>query len=159
MTIRKTEGSLGVGETDRIPIDCCPEFVGSQQEQITLTVQDNPLQHENGNVITLSVKSAVPRIDFYDLDSIFQESWLIDRIQDFHCPKEASFQSRFIDQSIKLANLYEIYYSTDWSAHGVCAARKISLLPTRKRVQYSRDALQALQFEYSSRECRAVIRI
>lgn len=88
MTITKTTGRIEPGETDTIAINCFPEFVGSQEERMTVLVNDTLPENRNGKIITLSVKSAVPRIDFHDFDSMFQENHVVDRIQDFECPKE-----------------------------------------------------------------------
>lgn len=82
------EGEVDVGETDSIAINCYPEFVGTQDEEITVLVKDAVPEEKEGKVITLHVNSIVPSIDFQDIDSIFQENHVVDRIQDFDCPKE-----------------------------------------------------------------------
>ncbi|XP_017761798.1 PREDICTED: LOW QUALITY PROTEIN: hydrocephalus-inducing protein-like [Eufriesea mexicana] len=88
MTITKMKGNVEVGQTDSIAISCYPEFVGSQEEQITVVVADSVPEDRDGKTVTLSVNSAIPSIDFQDLDSIFQENHVVDGIQDFDCPRD-----------------------------------------------------------------------
>lgn len=87
-TVEKTEGNLQPGEVDTITIECYPEFVGSQEEQILILVPDSIPEDRDGKIITFSVNSCVPIIDFYNLDAMFRENYLTDRIQDFSCSKE-----------------------------------------------------------------------
>ena len=84
----KLEGAVNVGQTDSIAITCYPEFVGSEEDQILVVVQDSTPEDREGKIVTLSVNSSMPTIDFHDLDSMFQENHVVDRIQDFECPKD-----------------------------------------------------------------------
>lgn len=85
MTITKMEGDVNVGEMDSVAINCYPEFVGSQDEQIVLIVPDTIPEEKDGKIITLSVTSSMPCIDFENFDMIFRENHMIERIQDFDC--------------------------------------------------------------------------
>lgn len=85
-TVTKTEGDLQPGETDTIAIECYPEFVGSEDEDIIIFASDS--EYENGKLIKLSVNSCMPCIDLQDLDVIFHENHIVDRIEDFTCVKE-----------------------------------------------------------------------
>ncbi|XP_076763005.1 hydrocephalus-inducing protein [Xylocopa sonorina] len=87
MTIMRTEGNVDVGQTDSVPISCYPEFVGSQDEQITIMIENSAPEDSAGKIVTLCVNSCIPTVDFQNLDSIFQENHVVDRIQDFDCPK------------------------------------------------------------------------
>ncbi|XP_026670111.1 hydrocephalus-inducing protein-like [Ceratina calcarata] len=98
MTISKTEGEVAVGQTDSIDITCYPEFVGSQEEQIIIVVEDSVPEDREGKTITLSVNSSVPTIDFHDLDLIFQENHVVDQMQDFDCPKDIGPHTVFARQ-------------------------------------------------------------
>nr|XP_034173204.1 hydrocephalus-inducing protein homolog isoform X3 [Osmia lignaria] len=102
MTVTKMMGQIEPGETDTIAINCFPEFAGSQEERMTVLVNDTVPENRNGKTITLSVKSAVPRIDFHDFDSMFQENHVVDRIQDFECPKEIGPHTVFARQEAAL---------------------------------------------------------
>lgn len=88
MTITKIKGNVEVGQTDTIAVHCHPEFVGSQEEEIAVVVTDSVPEDRDGKTVTLSVNSAIPSIDFQDLDSIFQQNHVVDGIQDFDCPKD-----------------------------------------------------------------------
>ncbi|KAK9306551.1 hypothetical protein QLX08_002752 [Tetragonisca angustula] len=95
MTIMKLEGAVNVGQTDSIAITCYPEFVGSEEDQILVVVQDSTPEDREGKIVTLSVNSSMPTIDFHDLDSMFQENHVVDRIQDFECPKDIGAHTVF----------------------------------------------------------------
>ncbi|XP_017794375.1 PREDICTED: hydrocephalus-inducing protein homolog [Habropoda laboriosa] len=145
ITINKIQGNVNVGETDSIAMTCHPEFVGSQEEQITVMVENSVPEDREGKVVTLSVNSSVPSIDFQDLDSIFQENHVVDRIQDFECPKEIGAHTVFSRQEKSLNFRYISVLSTHTTCfklhnRGVVSARVIvqfveeSLLPrTAKR--------------------------
>lgn len=85
MTITKLEGNVDVGQMDSVAINCYPEFVGSQEEQIVLVVPDTIPQDKDGKIITLSVTSSIPCIDFQNFDAMFHENYVVERIQDFDC--------------------------------------------------------------------------
>lgn len=99
-TVMKTEGNLQPGEIDTITIECYPEFVGSQEEDIIILVPDSVPEDRNGKLIKLSVNSCIPSIDLQDLDAIFRENHIVDRIEDFTCPKEVfNFSNKLISYS------------------------------------------------------------
>lgn len=83
MTITKLEGNVDVGQMDSIAINCYPEFVGSQDEQIVLVVPDTIPEDKDGKIITLTVTSSIPCIDFHNFDAMFHENHVVERIQDF----------------------------------------------------------------------------
>lgn len=93
MTVTKIEGDVDAGQTESIAINCCPEFVGSQEEQVTVLIDGSLSEDRNGKVVTLAVHSSVPSIDFQDLDSMFQENHVLERIQDFDCPKQVAIMA------------------------------------------------------------------
>lgn len=134
----KTEGTVDVDQADSIAISCYPEFVGSQEEQIIIVVDDSIPEDREGKTVTLSMNSFMPTIDFQDLDSTFQENRVVDRIQDFDCPKDVlivswsfktthALQMRMCD--LVFCFFIFILYFSDWGAHCVCSSREISLLP------------------------------
>ena len=86
----KTEGIIEVGDLASLAIECIPEAEGHFKEAILVVVDDSPPEDKFGRKITLEVDSCLPRIDFDDLDSIFQDSYVVDSIDDFTCPKEVS---------------------------------------------------------------------
>ncbi|XP_076283506.1 hydrocephalus-inducing protein [Lasioglossum baleicum] len=98
MTVQKSQGDVDVGQTETIGVTCRPEFVGSQDEQILIQVNDCVPEDNDGKVVSLSVRSSVPCIDFEDIDSMFQENHVVDRIQDFDCPKEIGAHTVFTRQ-------------------------------------------------------------
>ncbi|XP_076237948.1 hydrocephalus-inducing protein-like [Calliopsis andreniformis] len=112
MTITKREGEVDVGQTDNIAIHCYAEFVGSQEEQITFLVDDNSVETKEENLITLCVHSSVPWVDFQNLDSIFQENWLTDRIEDFDSSKKVGPYTVFARQEKCLYFRYVIVSNT-----------------------------------------------
>lgn len=85
--VTKTEGDVQVGEIDTVTVECCPELAGPQRERIIILVPGSPPEERSGKLITLSVDSCVPGVDFQDLDAMFRDSYTVDRIQDFVCPK------------------------------------------------------------------------
>ncbi|XP_039306783.1 hydrocephalus-inducing protein homolog [Solenopsis invicta] len=97
-TVKKTEGSLQPGEIDTVAIECYPEFVGSQQEDIIIYVPNSIPDDKNGKLIKLSVNSCIPSVDLTDLDAIFYENHIVDRIEDFICPKEIDAHTVFARQ-------------------------------------------------------------
>lgn len=89
-TITKTEGNIQPGEIDTIAIECYPECVGSQEEEIMIVVPDSTPDNRSGKLIKLSVNSCIPSIDLHNLDAMFHENHIVDCIEDFICPKEVS---------------------------------------------------------------------
>ncbi|XP_015436069.1 PREDICTED: hydrocephalus-inducing protein-like [Dufourea novaeangliae] len=116
MTISKTEGDVGVGQTESIAVTCRPEFVGSQDEKIMVLVNDTSPEDSNGKEITLLVLSLVPSVDFEDFDSMFQENHVVDYIQDSDCPKEIGSHTVFARQE---TCLYFRYVSVT-TTHTTC---------------------------------------
>ncbi|XP_043589559.1 hydrocephalus-inducing protein-like isoform X1 [Bombus pyrosoma] len=112
ITIMKTEGTVDVGQTDSIAISCYPEFVGSQEEQIIIVVDNSIPEDREGKTVTLSMNSFMPTIDFQDLDSTFQENRVVDRIQDFDCPKDIGAHTVFARQEKSLYFRYINVLST-----------------------------------------------
>lgn len=90
-TITKIEGNIQPGEIDTITIECYPECVGSQEEEIMILVPDSTPEDRNGKLIKLSVNTCIPSIDLQDLDAMFHENHIVDCIEDFICPKEVSY--------------------------------------------------------------------
>ncbi|KAK2576816.1 hypothetical protein KPH14_005450 [Odynerus spinipes] len=86
--ITKMAGDIDAGEIDTIAIECYPEIVGSQDEQINVVVPDSVIEYETGQKVTLSVNSCIPSIDFENLDRIFRNNHIVDNVEDFLCPKE-----------------------------------------------------------------------
>ncbi|XP_036144321.1 LOW QUALITY PROTEIN: hydrocephalus-inducing protein [Monomorium pharaonis] len=96
-TVTKTEGYLQPKEIDAIAIECFPEFVGSQEEDIIILVPDSVPEVKKDKLIKLSVNSSIPSVDLQDLDAVFHENHIVDRIEDFTCPKEVfNFSNKFI---------------------------------------------------------------
>ncbi|XP_014477569.1 PREDICTED: hydrocephalus-inducing protein homolog [Dinoponera quadriceps] len=94
-TVTKTEGNVQPGKVDTVTIKCYPEFVGSEEEQILILVPDSVPEDKSGKLVTLSVNSYLPRVDFYNLDAMFHENYIVERIQDFVCPKEVGAHTVF----------------------------------------------------------------
>ncbi|XP_011879966.1 PREDICTED: hydrocephalus-inducing protein-like [Vollenhovia emeryi] len=111
-TVSKTEGSLQIGEIDTIAIECYPEFVGSQEEDIIILVPDSVPEDRNGKLIKLSVNSCVPSVDLQDLDAIFHENHIVNYIEDFTCPKEISAHTVFARQEKCLYFRYVTVFHT-----------------------------------------------
>ncbi|XP_011690792.1 PREDICTED: hydrocephalus-inducing protein-like [Wasmannia auropunctata] len=97
-TVTKTEGKLQPGETDTVAIECYPEFVGSQEEDIIILVPDSVHEYRNGKLIKLSINSCIPSIDLQDLGAIFHENHIVNRIEDFVCSKEIGAHTVFACQ-------------------------------------------------------------
>ncbi|XP_043251741.1 hydrocephalus-inducing protein-like [Colletes gigas] len=116
MTIAKTEGDVDAGQTDSIAVTCYPEIVGTQDEQIVVFAKDSEPEDGEGKTVTLFVNSLMPNIDFEDLDSIFRENHVVDRIQDFDCPKEIGPHTVFARQE---KSLYFRYVSV-MTTHAMC---------------------------------------
>lgn len=87
-TVTKTEGNLKPGEIDTLIIECYPEIVGCQDEDIIILVPGSVPEYRNGKLIKLSVNSCIPSIDLQDLDAMFHENRIVDYIEDFTCSKE-----------------------------------------------------------------------
>ncbi|XP_072764383.1 hydrocephalus-inducing protein homolog [Anoplolepis gracilipes] len=96
--ITKTEGNIQPGEIDTITIECYPECVGLQEEQIMILVPDSTPEDRSGKLIKLSVNSCIPSVDLQDLDAMFHENHIVDRIEDFICPKEIGAHTIFVRQ-------------------------------------------------------------
>lgn len=129
----KTEGTVDVDQADSIAISCYPEFVGSQEEQIIIVVDDSIPEDREGKTVTLSMNSFMPTIDFQDLDSTFQENRVVDRIQDFDCPKDVlivswSFKTMHALQMriLYFVSLY-LFFIFQIGAHTVFARQEKSL--------------------------------
>lgn len=163
MTITKLEGDVDVGEMDSVAINCYPEFVGSQDEQIVLIVPDTIPEEKDGKIITLSVTSSIPCIDFENLEMIFRENHMIERIQDFDCPFDVRIFSFYQPFENTARNLVEIdrpnhrsefltLFPPDRPAHRVRASRAVPLLPAYLRAEYSHGLFQVVQLRYSARE-------
>ncbi|KYQ52600.1 Hydrocephalus-inducing protein [Trachymyrmex zeteki] len=97
-TVTKTEGDLQPGEIDTVAIECYPEFVGSEEEDIIILVPDSVPEDRNGKLIKLSVNSCIPSVDLQDLDTIFHENHIVNRIEDFICSKEIGTHTIFARQ-------------------------------------------------------------
>ncbi|EFN85831.1 Hydrocephalus-inducing protein [Harpegnathos saltator] len=101
-TVTKTEGDVAPGIVDTVTIECYPEFVGSQEEQILIFVPDSVPEDRSGKLVTLSVNSCLPSVDLYNLDAMFRENYIVNRIQDFICPKEIDAHTVFARQERRL---------------------------------------------------------
>ncbi|XP_018395325.1 PREDICTED: hydrocephalus-inducing protein [Cyphomyrmex costatus] len=97
-TVTKTKGDLQPGEMDTVAIECYPEFVGSEEEDIIILVSDSVPEDKNGKLIKLSVNSCIPSIDLEDLNTIFHENHIVNRIEDFICSKEIGTHTIFAHQ-------------------------------------------------------------
>ncbi|XP_012054801.1 PREDICTED: hydrocephalus-inducing protein-like [Atta cephalotes] len=97
-TVTKTEGDLQPGEIDTVAIECYPEFVGSQEENIIILVPDSVPEDRNGKLIKLSVNSCIPSVNLQDLDTIFHENHIVNHIEDFICSKEIGTHTIFARQ-------------------------------------------------------------
>lgn len=171
MTITKLEGNVDVGQMDSVAINCYPEFVGSQEEQIVLVVPDTIPQDKDGKIITLSVTSSIPCIDFQNFDAMFHENYVVERIQDFDCfndvrieytriplinrSRKRSYYTEFvaqIDPTIDDAQIRISPLRVDRAAHHICPPREVSLFPVHQRAEYSRNLFQIVQLRHSPRE-------
>nr|XP_031837905.1 hydrocephalus-inducing protein-like [Nomia melanderi] len=138
MTIEKTEGDIDVGQTDTIAVVCYPEFVGSQDEQIMVQVNDSIPEDSDGKIVSLSVRSSVPCVDFEDLDSMFQKNHVVDQIQDFDCPKEIGPHTVFTRQE---KCLYFRYVCVSTS-HATCfKLYNRNIVPADVQVLFVQDSL------------------
>ncbi|KYN44368.1 Hydrocephalus-inducing protein [Trachymyrmex septentrionalis] len=97
-TVTKTEGDLQPGEIDIVAIECYPEFVGSEEEDIIIFVPDSVPEDRNGKLIKLSVNSCIPSVNLQDLDAIFHENHIVNHIEDFICSKEIGTYTIFARQ-------------------------------------------------------------
>lgn len=173
MTITKLEGNVDVGQMDSVAINCYPEFVGSQDEQIVLVVPDTIPQDKDGKIITLSVTSSIPCIDFQNFDAMFHENYVVERIQDFDCfndvrieytriplinrSRKRSYYTNLLRKLIQLSTMRRFesllsIFPVDRAAHRICPPREVSLLPVHQRAEYSRSLFQIVQLRHSPRE-------
>ncbi|KAG5323149.1 HYDIN protein, partial [Acromyrmex heyeri] len=97
-TVTKNEGDLQPGEIDIVAIECYPEFVGSEEEDIIIVVPDSVPEDRKGKLIKLSVNSCIPSVNLQDLDSIFHENHIVNHIEDFICSKEIGTHTIFARQ-------------------------------------------------------------
>jgi hypothetical protein len=87
--ILKTEGSIQPKETDTVTIQCHPDLLGPQEEEIMILVSDAAPQ-DREKFLKLLVDGYMPSIDLQNLDAIFLESHIVDHIEDFVHPKDVS---------------------------------------------------------------------
>lgn len=87
-TLPKTEGNIEPGAMETLAIDCYPEAEGRLEERVLVVVENSVPESRPGKSFLLSVDSCSPSIDFNDLDAIFQDSYVVDDVQEFICPKE-----------------------------------------------------------------------
>ncbi|XP_046822171.1 hydrocephalus-inducing protein-like [Vespa crabro] len=97
-TLMKIEADVDAGQTDTIVIECYPEIVGSQEEQIIVFVPDTVMEYKDGKKLVLRVESSIPLIDFTNLDNMFRSNHIVDNIEDFLCPKEIGAHTVFARQ-------------------------------------------------------------
>lgn len=154
-TVRKTEGNLQPGEIDTITIECYPEFVGSQEEDIIILVPDSIPEDRNGKLIKLSVNSCIPSVDLYDLDAIFYENHIVDCIEDFTCPKEVlkSLQPELVFIILLFKNKIKrlSFITSDRSTYHIRSSRKMPVFSLCQRVSHSYDVSRTLQSEPNTR--------
>ncbi|KAG5334606.1 HYDIN protein, partial [Acromyrmex charruanus] len=134
-TVTKNEGDLQPGEIDIVAIECYPEFVGSEEEDIIILVPDSVPEDRNGKLIKLSVNSCIPSINLQDLDSIFHENHIVNHIEDFICSKEIGTHTIFARQEKCLYFRYVSVFHTHTAYFVLCnqnvipADVKLTLLP------------------------------
>ncbi|XP_076659704.1 hydrocephalus-inducing protein homolog [Halictus rubicundus] len=138
MTVYKTEGDVDVGQTETIGVTCRPEFVGTQDEQILIQVNDSVPEDSDGKIVSLSVRSSVPCVDFEDVDSMFQENHVVDRIQDFDCPREIGAHTVFTRQEKCLYFRYVCVSTT----HATCfKLYNRNVVPADVQVSFTQNSL------------------
>ncbi|KAI4504415.1 hypothetical protein M0802_000886 [Mischocyttarus mexicanus] len=98
-TLTKFEADVEAGQIDTITIECYPEIVGSQEEQIIVFVPDTVMEYKDGKNVTLCVDSCIPSIDFTNFDNMFRNNHIVDNIEDFLCPKEIGAHTVFARQT------------------------------------------------------------
>ncbi|XP_031371258.1 hydrocephalus-inducing protein-like [Apis dorsata] len=138
MTITKLEGNVDVGQMDSIAINCYPEFVGSQDEQIVLVVPDTIPEDKDGKIITLTVTSSIPCIDFHNFDAMFHENHVVERIQDFEYSNDIGPHTVFARQE---RCLYFQYISVQ-STHMACFKLfNYGIVPVNISIELIEDSL------------------
>lgn len=158
--VTKTEGNLKPGEIDTIIIECYPEFVGSQDEDIIILVPDSVPEDRNGKLIKLSVNSCIPSVDLQNLDAIFHENRIVDFIEDFTCPKEV-FKNFFNESRsrIHILNKNKIERSfviiLDRSTYHIRPSRKMPVFSLHQRISHLYDVSRTLQSECNTCQRRA----
>jgi len=101
-TVLKIEGSIQPKETDTVTIQCHPDFLGAQEEEIMILVSD-AAPEDREKFLKLLVDGYMPSIDLQDLDAMFLESHIVDHIEDFVHPKDVS--TSFADRACYLSIL------------------------------------------------------
>ncbi|XP_011066010.1 PREDICTED: hydrocephalus-inducing protein-like [Acromyrmex echinatior] len=119
-TVTKTEGDLQPGEIDIVAIECYPEFVGSEEEDIIILVPDSAPEDRNGKLIKLSVNSCIPSVNLQDLDTIFHENHIVNHIEDFICSKEIGTHTIFARQEKCLYFRYVSVFHTHTAYFVLC---------------------------------------
>jgi len=93
-TVLKTEGNIQPKETDTVTIQCHPDLLGLQEEEIIIFVSDAAPEDKEKS-LKLLVDSYMPSIDLQNLDAMFRESHIVDHIEDFVHPKDVPASFRF----------------------------------------------------------------
>jgi len=155
-TVTKTEGDLQPGEIDTVAIECYPEFVGSQEENIIILVPDSVPEDRNGKLIKLSVNSCIPSVNLQDLDTIFHENHIVNHIEDFICSKEVfnSFNNSISYSSFKFKiKLRGLFFLSDRYTYHIRTSREMPVLPLRQCVSHSYGIPCTLQSKCNTCRC------
>lgn len=92
--VTKVEGFIDAGQIESIKIICSPEIEGKQIEEINIFVDDCSPDDTNGKKLKLMTNCCIPKIDFNDLNGIFQENNIVDNFHDFNCPNEVILHTK-----------------------------------------------------------------
>ncbi|KAK0162784.1 hypothetical protein PV327_006530 [Microctonus hyperodae] len=96
------EGTLDVNQLAEFIIDCYPEAEGHLEDSILIFVDNSSITDKNGRILKFSMDSYIPKIDFNNLNFIFQDSHIVNCLKDFKCPSEITPFTIFTKEAMDL---------------------------------------------------------
>ncbi|KAK0159232.1 hypothetical protein PV328_010140 [Microctonus aethiopoides] len=96
------EGTLDIHQVAEFIIDCYPEAEGHLEDSILIFVDNSSINDKNGRILKFSMDSYIPKIDFSNLNFIFQDSHMVNCLKDFECPSEVTPFTIFTKEGMNL---------------------------------------------------------
>lgn len=89
--LSRTDGTLDVGKLEEIQVEACPQIEGQIVQNIFVSLTGTGTESIKEKPLKLSLESCIPKIDFNDFDFIFQDSHIVNQLDEFLCTVDEGY--------------------------------------------------------------------
>lgn len=109
-SITSSTGEIAPNEGALIEIKSNPQEAKQYEENIVVFISESSDEDMKGKIVKISLMACEPKVNFDNLDFIFKEQYIVDRLENYQMNNVMQFQIKTWVLTIKLFRISPIPY-------------------------------------------------